>query len=75
MNKEIEVGDVWVNEDINIKLLIIHISKYNGSFDCLVHDMDNNIIYTKNLYFLNDCKYLGKSKINIDDLFKTNNEG
>jgi hypothetical protein len=74
MSKDIEVGDVWEDEDMNIKLLIIYISRYNGSFDCLVHDMDNNIIYTKTFYFLNDCKYLGKSKGNIEDLFKTENE-
>lgn len=69
-----EVGDVFVDEDMNIKLLIIYISKYNRSFDCLVHDMDNNIIYTKSLYFLTDCKYIGKSKANLSDLFKTENE-
>lgn len=69
-----EVGDVFVDEDMNIKLLIIYISKYNGSFDCLVHDMDNNINYIKTLYFLTDCKYIGKSKVKIEDLFKTENE-
>lgn len=69
-----EVGDVYIDEDMNIKLLIIHINKYNGSFECLLHDMDNNIIYTKVFYFLTNCKYLGKSKVKIEDLFKTENE-
>lgn len=74
MNKTPEVGDVWLNEDMNIKLRIIHINNYNGSFDCLVHDMDNNIFYTKVFYFLTNCRYLSKSTANLSDLFKTEKE-
>lgn len=69
-----EVGDVWVDEDRNIKLCIIHINKYNGSFECLLHDMDNDIFYMEVFYFLTNYKYLDKSKIKIEDLFKTENE-
>lgn len=64
-----EVGDVLVDEDMNIKIRIIGINKYNGSFECILYDMDNNFIYTKVFYFLTDCKYLGKSKANVEELF------
>lgn len=69
-----QVGDVWIDEDMNIKLFIVGINKYNGSFECLLHDMDNNIFFTKKFYILTNCKYLGKSKVKIEDLFKTENE-
>lgn len=64
-----EVGDVLLDEDMNIKIRIVSISKYNGGFECLLYDMDNNFIYTKVFYFLTNCKYLGKSKVNLEELF------
>lgn len=69
-----EVGDVYIDEDMNIKILVIHANKYICSFECLLHDMDNNIFYSKVFYFLTNCKYLGKSITTISDLFKTENE-
>lgn len=64
-----EVGDVLLDEDMNIKIRIVAISKYNGGFECLLFDMDNNFCYTKVFYFLHNCKYLGKSKVSIKELF------
>lgn len=64
-----EVGDVWVNKDVNIKIFIVGIDKYNSGIECLLYDMDNNFFYTKVFYFLTNCQYLGKSKVSIKELF------
>ena len=72
MSKEPEVGDVWV----------IDKNKY-----CYITGVDILYVYFLSLeriiqydfipkdIFLTHAKYLGKSKVKIEDLFKTNNEG
>ena len=64
-----EVGDVWENKDMNIKILIVGIDKYNIGIECLLYDIDCNFLYIKVFYFLTNLQYLGKSKVSIKELF------
>lgn len=67
-----EVGDVW---EINSAKIYITFS-HNGFVDSVRHCC--SYVYNDRTYTVNelvrDGKYLGKSKANIDDLFKTENE-
>jgi len=71
-----EVGDVW---DINgHKILLEQVGKkYNKEYVYHICETPNGLkgysVYT--VSFIKAAgKYLGKSKANIDDLFKTENE-
>ena len=68
-----EVGDVFQSkEDTDIKLYIT--GKNNVGFEALVSNRAE-IWDIDNWYFDEDYfTYLGKSKVNISDLFKTENE-
>jgi len=75
MSKEPEVGDIWIyNRAKNIRHLIVDVGVL------LVHTA--SLGYKKHLIgnpydadtFTRYFTYLGKSKANIDDLFKTENE-
>lgn len=78
MNKDKpEVGDVWVDEYgekshiLWVGYIVVYIRKYwitNYEYHYEVCKLD----YDK---FIRKWTYLGKSKINIDDIFKTNHEG
>lgn len=68
-----EVGDVFQsNEDKDVRLHIT--GKNNVGFEAVVSDKkeiwDIDSWYFDEKYYT----YLGKSKVNIDDLFKTENE-
>jgi len=70
-----EVGDVWLCEG-GFKAYICNIE--NGYIHCFTffREGENNCyeaVLNKKL-FLKYHTYLGKSKANIDDLFKTENE-
>ena len=71
-----EVGDVWEFKTKRRYSIIQLVDNDNGC-ECIVkkgHNIDKEIhIVTKRFIELN-CVYLGKSKANIDDLFKTENE-
>lgn len=70
-----EVGDVWEYKYGFDKIYIIEIDLPNGYVRVLKKITGKYIQqreYTTE--FFNDCRYLGKSKANIDDLFKTENE-
>lgn len=75
MNTEkIEVGDVWQNGDLI--LYIDRISKDKKGKDIIyAYDMDKKGYIAGCWYwmdvFVNNAKYLGKSKAGIEDLFKT----
>ena len=64
-----EVGDVW--ESINQKIVII--VRDEDMFGCAVTNSQNKIQWRHKGSFC-EYTYLGKSKANIDDLFKTENE-
>lgn len=74
MSKEPEVGDVWA-ENNNPKLHY-HISEVSGYILYYVCNSGYGIsTYSSSTErFIQECTYLGKSKANIDDLFKTENE-
>ena len=73
-----EVGDVWIDE-CNRKILVADVYDLinNGYAECIAIDvfhpeiLKHFLIPFDEFQFLN---YLGKSKANIDDLFKTENE-
>jgi hypothetical protein len=73
-----EVGDVWV-DGYNRKILITDVYDLinNGYAECITTDiwrpeiLKSRLIPFEEFQFLT---YLGKSKANINDLFKTENE-
>lgn len=68
-----EVGDVFqsvVDTDIRIHI----IDKHKNGYEILVSDKREVWDINEWFYWQDDYIYLGKSKANIDDLFKTENE-
>jgi len=75
MSKEPEVGDVWEHKYDLSKLYVLKTDLLYGSVRVLEKITGKYIqqrVYAPESF--NDCRYLGKSKANIDDLFKTENE-
>lgn len=68
-----EVGDVFQSkEDTDVRLYVTGIN--NVGLECLVSN-NREIWDIDSWYFDEDYyTYLGKSKVNISDLFKTENE-
>lgn len=71
--KKPEIGDVWKNDG-----LILHIDKFSeDKYGKIIYcyDMDKKGYVTGCWYyldiFLNNAKYLGKSKASVNDLFQT----
>lgn len=64
-----EVGDIW--ETVNQRIVILCID--NDFCGCAVDNSSNFIQWRHKNSFL-EYKYLGHSKANINDLFKTENE-
>lgn len=75
MSKDIpEVGDVW-EDDNGYKVLIL--KTFISYFEAISENFLYRIIYKcakKDYKDISSYTYLGKSKANIDDLFKTENE-
>ena len=68
-----EVGDVFQSkEDTDVRLYVTGIN--NVGLECLVSN--NREIWDIDSWYFDEnyYTYLGKSKINIEDLFKTENE-
>lgn len=74
-----EVGDIWVAKDGNSRLVFICVNDYY--YEYIEHY--TKLIESFDIYRVNDIKnqswkkgykYLGKSKVRIEDLFKTENE-
>jgi hypothetical protein len=74
-----EVGDVWIDKENYFRMTFIMVSDYY----CEYIEHCEKLCESFDVYRLNDIKntswkkgkkYLGKSKANIDDLFKTENE-
>ena len=68
-----EVGDVFINIH-NQKCFVLGKSEIPNTFDMLVLEDKSVSKYIDCVFWDNDYQYLGKSKANIDDLFKTENE-
>lgn len=67
-----EVGDVWRSS--TCKMFIVRITK-KGFVHCVSTDIGGFHTSRTELDFIQKyCIYLGKSKVNIEDLFKTENE-
>jgi hypothetical protein len=70
-----EVGDVWEYKYGFDKLHIIETDLPNGYVRVLKKITGKYLQQREyTLEFFNDCRFLGHSKANIDDLFKTENE-
>ena len=71
--KKPEVGDIWVTES-GKKYYIYNVfeDKIVKGFSVDTGRMNSFTISIINFNY--SCKYLGKSKVNISDLFKTENE-
>ena len=65
-----EVRDVWEISDYGVrkKAYICNTKDYKHPL-CVLDDGDTTFIWESR-----NIKYLGKSKVNIEDLFKTENE-
>ena len=61
-----EVGDVWINKTGRKKYYIVSLG--NSYVACLVKGLG---ISTKYYDLFQNYTYLGKSKVKIEDLFKT----
>lgn len=69
MQKTPEVGDVWINTKTNKKIYITGLKNH-------VYVVSESGVASSRWYcdFKKNYTYLSKSKANIDDLFKTENE-
>ena len=68
-----EVGDVFQSViDTDIRVCII--DKYKNGYGILISDKREIWDIKEWIYWKDDYTYLGKSKANIEDLFKTENE-
>lgn len=77
MNKDKtpEVGDVWLFKDLGIKVRILFVDEKNIEYFYYTPCIDFISKHTTDTKdFIKLYKYLGKSKVNINDLFKTENE-
>ena len=66
-----EVDDVWIDTETD---RIYHITLVENDiiWFAMIYEYSGIQVFWEKLdMFCQDCKYLGKSKANIDDLFKT----
>lgn len=69
-----EVGDVWIDKFKN-RMFVCYSDKTTTAFNIMFRvnqGLDKYTVLTKE--FVKEYTYLGKSKANINDLFKTENE-
>lgn len=64
-----EVGDVWENKTGRLRVYITKVDVWG-----IIGISSSGAAVSKNMYHLEKYTYLGKSKANIEDLFKTENE-
>lgn len=60
-----EVGDVWVSPFTKYRVIAF----VGQSVDCLVDEEQIRHSYLPISYLTDHCKYLGKSKVKIEELF------
>ena len=69
-----EVGDVWIDTETD---RIYHITLVENDiiWFAMIYEYSGIQVFWEKLdMFCKDCKYLGHSKANINDLFKTENK-
>ena len=66
-----EVGDVWIDTETDRFYHVTHIENDIIWFAMIYEYSGIQVFWEKLDMFFQDCKYLGKSKANISDLFKT----
>lgn len=64
-----EIGDVWQNKTRRLRVYITKVYAWG-----IIGISSSGAVVSKNMYHLEKYTYLGKSKANINDLFKTENE-
>lgn len=65
-----EIRDVWVKEESNIKFIILDFNPTSNDFIAYSKEAKNIRLIDAKSPMPNKFKYLGKSKVNIDDLFE-----
>lgn len=68
-----EVGDVWKEKDLKVKYIFLDVMEH-GSYVFIEYSKKTHDVGFIEKEDYCDLIYLGKSKANIDDLFKTENE-
>ena len=72
MSKDVEVGDVWQSTRRNAqKIYITHVM---GRVYCITEQGVASARFFSDFGKDGTYRYLGKSKVNISDLFKTENK-
>jgi len=66
---EPEVGDVWQNKTKRLQVYITKVDVWG-----IIGISSSGAVVSKNMYHFEKYTYLGKSKVNINDLFKTENK-
>ena len=69
-----EVGDVWINTETKAKFLVLDFIKSSEDFVMFNQQTKCTKLLDLRANLPRQFKYLGKSKANINDLFKTENE-
>lgn len=74
-----EVGDIWKDNNTKKPIYVFGIYKTSwGEYVCWCYYWEKELeLISENVgkkLFLQNYTYLGKSKVNINDLFKTENE-
>lgn len=71
--KKPEVGDIWENED-GVRIVFICVNdfyfEYIEHWDILTESFDICRVDSNCFSWKNGRKYIGKSEVNIEDLFK-----
>ena len=66
-----EVGDVWIDTETD-RMHYITLVENDIIYFAMIYEYSGIQVFWENLdTFCEDCKYLGKSKVKIEDLFKT----
>lgn len=64
-----EIGDVWIKEWSGVKFVILDFNPTSNDFVAYNKETKNIRLIDAKIPMSNQLKYLGKSKVNIDDLF------
>lgn len=64
-----KVGDVWQNKTGRLRLYITKVDVWG-----VIGISSSGAVVSKNMYHLEKYTYLGRSEVNISNLFKVENE-
>ena len=66
IKKKPEVGDVWEFSSLDVKFLVYVINIKDYVHAHCITDEGETVFFREDIF---DCKYLGKSKVSIKELF------